>query len=57
MGLFYKLLIMGALGTYALAGLRGWEFSDSERRPLPSSVRHSPGGNRAFWFTGFHGGK
>lgn len=56
---FYKLFVIGALGFYATAGLMGWDFGASERRPLPTGVRQAPGGNRSyhFWHTGFHGGK
>jgi hypothetical protein len=59
MALFYKLFVIAAVGTYAASGLLGWDFGTSERRPLPTSVRQSPGGNRSFhfWHTGFHGGK
>ena len=59
MAFLYKLFVIAALGGYAGAGLLGWDFGTSEKRPAPTGVRQSPGGNRSFhfWHTGFHGGK
>ena len=59
MKLFYKLVVVATLCLYGAAGLLGWDFDSSEKRPLPTSVRQSPGGYRSFhfWHTGFHGGK
>ena len=59
MGSFFKLLVIVAVGGYAATGLMGWDFGTSEKRPSPTGVRQSPGGNRSFhfWHTGFHGGK
>lgn len=47
------------LALYVLAGVMGWHFFAPERDELPSSVRHSPGGYRAyaFWHSGYQGGK
>ena len=59
MALFYKLVVIGTLALYGAAGWLGWDFDSSEKRPAPTSVRQSPGGNRSFhfWHSGFHGGK
>jgi hypothetical protein len=59
MTVFYKLFVIGAVGLYAAAGFLGWDFASAQKRPLPSSVRQSPGGYRSFhfWHTGIHGGK
>lgn len=56
---FYKLFAVAVLGSYATAGLTGWEFGTAERKEIPASVRSSPGGHRSshFWFSGIHGGK
>jgi hypothetical protein len=55
----YRIVIIGSLGLYALTGFMGWEPGGEKRKPLPTSVRQSPGGHRSlhFWHTGFHGGK
>jgi len=57
-------LLYGAFGAIALvlylaASVRGWSLEEEQRATVPASVRHAPGGYRAyhFWHSGYQGGK
>ena len=49
----YVVLAILAIGTYAAAAFRGWEFG-GKRGFVPQDVRSKPGGLRTFHY--FHGG-
>jgi hypothetical protein len=55
----YAALGVCVIGVYLSAGVFGWAFAEEERDEVPASVRHSPGGYRAYhlWHSGYQGGK
>jgi hypothetical protein len=57
--LLYAAFGAGTLALYLAAGLLGWGSAQEQQSTLPASVRHAPGGYRAyhFWHSGYQGGK
>lgn len=47
---------LGLLGRELSSGTRT-TVSAADRAKMTGNVRHTPGGSRYFWHTGYHGGK
>jgi hypothetical protein len=54
----YLGLGISLLAFYSLASYLGWELGTAARESAQAaSHRHSSGGARSHWYTGFRGGK
>ncbi len=54
----YLLLGVALLGLYTTAAFTGWEAGGFGRETAAqSTARHSSGGHRSVWISGYRGGK
>lgn len=55
----YRVIVVGGVALYAIAGLIGYRTAAEPREKIDPSIRSSPGGYRSyhFWHSGHSGGK